>query len=283
MLCLVTRSCLTLCDPVDCNRPGSSVHGESPGKNTGVNCHALLQGIFPTQGSNPGFPHCRWILYQLSHQGRRHRYWQSKRLYWEGAIGRTIGGLENSGELLCSSLRLLVIEFVFELSLANHSDSGSYLVTWASFSQDGFQQEELLDVGRNMDWYIFHLLTFPEFIQLVVACKFCIPYQDLLLYQSVIPLTISPEHLRLPPGIQVLEIQNCQGQQVTRLCHNIRNQAGSPPGPSTLSSTPCSQDFSLHDLPWIPKSRFKGGAGQGRGSQETTWGKIKVIREAHQD
>ena len=41
----------------------------SPGKNTGVGCHALLQGIFPTQGSNPGFPHCRWILYQLSHQG----------------------------------------------------------------------------------------------------------------------------------------------------------------------------------------------------------------------
>ena len=39
----------------------------SPGKNTGVGCHALLQGIFTTQGSNPGLPHCRWILYQLSH------------------------------------------------------------------------------------------------------------------------------------------------------------------------------------------------------------------------
>ena len=78
-----------------------------------------------------------------------------------------------------------------------------------------------------MDWYIFLLLTFPEFIQLVVACKFYIPYQDLLLYQSVIPLTISPEHLTLAPGIQVHEIQNCQGQQVARLCHNIRNQAGS--------------------------------------------------------
>ena len=39
----------------------------SPGKNTGVGCHALLQGIFPTQGSNPGLPHCRWILYHLSH------------------------------------------------------------------------------------------------------------------------------------------------------------------------------------------------------------------------
>ena len=48
---------------------GSAVHGDSPGKNTGVGCHALLQGIFPTQGSNPGLLHYRWILYCLSHQG----------------------------------------------------------------------------------------------------------------------------------------------------------------------------------------------------------------------
>ena len=41
----------------------------SPGQNTGVGSLSLLQGIFPTQGSNPGLPHCRRILYQLSHQG----------------------------------------------------------------------------------------------------------------------------------------------------------------------------------------------------------------------
>ena len=52
-----------------CSAPGSSIHGDSPGKNTGVGCHALLQGIFPNQGSNPGLPHCRQILYPLSHQG----------------------------------------------------------------------------------------------------------------------------------------------------------------------------------------------------------------------
>ena len=44
-------------------------HGDSPGKNTGMDCHAVLQGIFPTQGSNPGLPHFRQILYHLSHQG----------------------------------------------------------------------------------------------------------------------------------------------------------------------------------------------------------------------
>ena len=48
---------------------GFSVQGDSPGKNTGLGCHALFQGIFPTQGLNPGLPHGRWILYQLSHQG----------------------------------------------------------------------------------------------------------------------------------------------------------------------------------------------------------------------
>ena len=54
---------------MDCIPPGSSVHGDSPGKDTGVGGHALLQGIFPTQGSNPGLPHCRQILYQHSYQG----------------------------------------------------------------------------------------------------------------------------------------------------------------------------------------------------------------------
>ena len=107
-VCLVAQSCPTLCDPMDCTLPGSSVHGDSPSKNTGVGCHALFQGIFPTQGSNQGltalqilyrlsqkgsprilewvaypfsrgiFPnqesnwgllHCRWILYQLSYLG----------------------------------------------------------------------------------------------------------------------------------------------------------------------------------------------------------------------
>ena len=102
---------LTLCDPMVGSLPGSSVHGIFPGKNTGVGCRALLQGIFPkwvkwkslsrvwlfaitwtspwnspgqntgmgrlyllqgicqTQELNPSLPHCRQILYQLSHKG----------------------------------------------------------------------------------------------------------------------------------------------------------------------------------------------------------------------
>ena len=103
---LVAQSCPTLFDPMDCSLPGSSVRGifqarvlaaaaaakslqssdsvqphrrqptrlrrpwDSPGKNTGMGCHFLLHGTFPTQGLNPSFPHCRQTLYRLSHQGK---------------------------------------------------------------------------------------------------------------------------------------------------------------------------------------------------------------------
>ena len=59
----------TLCDPMDCTPPDSSVYGDSPGKNTGVDSHSLFQGIFPTHRLNPGLLHCKQILYGLSHQG----------------------------------------------------------------------------------------------------------------------------------------------------------------------------------------------------------------------
>ena len=52
------HSVVSLCDPMDCTV-----------QNTGVGSHSLFQGIFSSQESNPGLPHCRWILYQLSLQG----------------------------------------------------------------------------------------------------------------------------------------------------------------------------------------------------------------------
>ena len=64
---------------VDQSYPTLRPHGlyspwDSPGENTGVGSLSLLQGIFPTQGSNPGHPHCRQILYQLSHKGTPNPY-----------------------------------------------------------------------------------------------------------------------------------------------------------------------------------------------------------------
>ena len=72
----VAQSRQALWDPTDSSPPGSSVHGDSPGKNTGVGCHALLQGVFSTQRSNLGLPNCRQILYHLSHKG------SPKKLEW---------------------------------------------------------------------------------------------------------------------------------------------------------------------------------------------------------
>ena len=91
VLCLVPQSCLTLCDPHGLEPTSSSVHGDSPSKNTGVGSHALLQGIFPAQGSSPGLPHCRWILYHLSHQQSPSMIYKEvsfsfKALHWKGSI-----------------------------------------------------------------------------------------------------------------------------------------------------------------------------------------------------
>ena len=81
---------------MNCSLSGSSVHGDSPGKNTGVGCSALLQGIFPRQRRNPGIPCCRQILYHLSYQGSKD-YWALKN--W--------------------SFKTVVLEKTFESSLGN--------------------------------------------------------------------------------------------------------------------------------------------------------------------
>ena len=65
---LAAQSCLTFCNPMDCSPPGSSIHGILHDKNTGLDCHSLLQRIFPIQGLNPGLLHCRQILYCLSYR-----------------------------------------------------------------------------------------------------------------------------------------------------------------------------------------------------------------------
>ena len=65
---LVAKSCPTL-QPYGPSPTSLLCPWDSPGKNTGVGCHFLLQRIFPTQGSKSGLLHCRQILYRLNHQG----------------------------------------------------------------------------------------------------------------------------------------------------------------------------------------------------------------------
>ena len=100
MLCLVAQSCPTLCNPMDRGAWQGKVHGDSPGKNTGVGCHAFLQGIFPTQGSNPGLLHCRQILYWLSHERSPSKYTEvTKRCIGVGMThtGSPQGSLQDGG------------------------------------------------------------------------------------------------------------------------------------------------------------------------------------------
>ena len=79
---LVLQLCPTLCNHMDYSLSGSSVHGIF--QNTGVGSLSLLQGIFQTQGSNPGLPQCKWILYQLSHKGSPEEWLFSNKcqIYW---------------------------------------------------------------------------------------------------------------------------------------------------------------------------------------------------------
>ena len=88
MQVLVAQSCLTLCGPKDCVFVTQGLYParllcswDSPGKNTGVRCHSLLQGI-SLQGLKLGLLHCRQILYHLSHQGRLDLIYQSKDTEW---------------------------------------------------------------------------------------------------------------------------------------------------------------------------------------------------------
>ena len=87
IVCRVSQSCPTLCNPMDCSPPGSSVHGDSPDKNTGVGCPALLQGIFPTQVSHiAGGIFTSWA----TREAQRMHWWLPK-------AGSRMGELGESG------------------------------------------------------------------------------------------------------------------------------------------------------------------------------------------
>ena len=82
---LVTQSGQTLCDSMDCRLPGLPSPCYCPGKNIGVSCHSLLQGIFPTQGLNLHLLHYRQILYRAT--GKHFKLWNSTLIAWKDRVG----------------------------------------------------------------------------------------------------------------------------------------------------------------------------------------------------
>ena len=114
VLCFSLSVRLTLCDPMDCSPPGSSVHGDSLGKNTRVSCHDLHQGIILTQELNPGLLHCRQILYHLSHQG-------SPRIINNGSLSKPLEA-NVSKLLLVLSLHFISVDFSVFFSKSQESE-----------------------------------------------------------------------------------------------------------------------------------------------------------------
>ena len=81
VLGLAVQSCPTLCHPMVCSPPGSSGHGDSLGKNTGVCCHALLQGIFPIKGLNP--PLLCLLCWQAGSLPLNPKFHSTEHIYWK--------------------------------------------------------------------------------------------------------------------------------------------------------------------------------------------------------
>ena len=98
---LVTQSCLTLCGPMDYSLPGSSVRGILQTRI--LEWVAVIQGIFPTQGPNPGLPHCRWSLYKRNHKGSPRKNTRVGILFllqWIFLIQESVRGLLHCRQIL---------------------------------------------------------------------------------------------------------------------------------------------------------------------------------------
>ena len=138
---LVTQSCPTLCDPMGYSPPGSSLDGDSPGQNTGVPSHSLLQEIFPSQALKPGLLHCRWILYRLSHRGSPDPW----------------GMLMSNGNVLCSSAFVWFQRWIQKQTSSLQLSSPVNNSSFPSESEDGLQKSFPLPLLMK------HRLLLPSF------------------------------------------------------------------------------------------------------------------------
>ena len=151
----------------------------SPGQNTAVGSLSLLQGIFPTQGSNSGLPHCRQILYQLSHKGSPRilewvAYPFSSRSSWP----------RNRTRVSCIA--------------------GGFLTNWA------IREDQLL--SKRM-FFTFHCSTFSTmwifaisvyfFENIFVISMYFLKISKICIFRNSAFLTLSPSPCPRPPGFSL--------------------------------------------------------------------------------
>ena len=137
----------------------------SPDQNTGAGSHSLLQGIFPNQGSNPGLPHCRQVLYQLSHQrslfvslGRFiPRYHGLFVVMANGIVSLT--SLSDSSLLVCRNARDFSVLILYFITLFNSLISYSNFLTASleGFSTYSIQRRQWQPTpvhlpGKSHEW-----------------------------------------------------------------------------------------------------------------------------------
>ena len=124
----------------------------SPGQNIGVGSCSLLQGVFLTQGLNPGLPHCRWILYQLSHQGSLYIIYMLYCIFFNeytvssaSLVIQTVRNLPGMQEI---QVRSLVWEDRLEKGMAIHSNILAWRTPWTE-EPGGLQSVGSQRAGHN--------------------------------------------------------------------------------------------------------------------------------------
>ena len=153
----------------------------SPGQNTGVDSLSLLQGIFPTQGSNSGLLHCRWILYQVSYEGNRPQNWPFSVPTPPGSVA-----LQGWPKLLSmgnSETQYPVQNFIhFHGSfwgILNGKKHFLKLARWPTVSGTFF-------LNSTMIWDFFHVFS------LLPHLAYCIPFKQQRVHYSIAQ-SISPK------------------------------------------------------------------------------------------
>ena len=160
VLGLVTQSGPALCDSV------FSGHGDSWGKNTGVGCHAALQGIFLTQGLNPGLLHCRYILYHLSHQG-------SLRILEWGAYPFSIGTPQprDQSRVFCFAGEFFTSWAIQKAHLGHTAQNNlNCMMTYVTLLSHVYLQI-LFNLEKKTQWHMHYLCFTAIITKYVCLCR----------------------------------------------------------------------------------------------------------------